>query len=116
MEVKDREDKDIRQPDLKSMNMEELRNWVTGAGQPAFRAKQIYQWFHVKLADGTEEMTNLPKSLREKMDEYGIYGVSVVTRLISEDDGTNKFLFRLHDGNVIESVLMKYKQDRKSVV
>ena len=67
MEVKDREDKDIRQPDLKSMNMEELRNWVTGAGQPAFRAKQIYQWFHVKLADGTEEMTNLPKSLREKM-------------------------------------------------
>ena len=109
MEVKDREDKDIRQPDLKSMNMEELRNWVTGAGQPAFRAKQIYQWFHVKLADGTEEMTNLPKSLREKMDEYGIYGVSVVTRLISEDDGTNKFLFRLHDGNVIESVLMKYK-------
>mgnify|MGYP000759011524 FL=1 len=95
MEVKDREDKDIRQPDLKSMNMEELRNWVTGAGQPAFRAKQIYQWFHVKLADGTEEMTNLPKSLREKMDEYGIYGVSVVTRLISEDDGTNKFLFRL---------------------
>ena len=109
MEVKDREDKDIRQPDLKSMNMEELRNWVIGAGQPAFRAKQIYQWFHVKLADGTEEMTNLPKSLREKMDEYGIYGVSVVTRLISEDDGTNKFLFRLHDGNVIESVLMKYK-------
>ena len=56
MEVKDREDKDIRQPDLKSMNMEELRNWVIGAGQPAFRAKQIYQWFHVKLADGTEEM------------------------------------------------------------
>ena len=44
MEVKDREDKDIRQPDLKSMNMEELRNWVIGAGQPAFRAKQIYQW------------------------------------------------------------------------
>ena len=75
MEVKDREDKDIRQPDLKSMNMEELRNWVIGAGQPAFRAKQIYQWFHVKLADGTEEMTNLPKSLREKMDEYGIYGI-----------------------------------------
>lgn len=109
MEVKDREDKDIRQPDLKSMNMEELKDWVTGAGQPAFRAKQIYQWFHVKLADGTDEMTNLPKNLREKMDEYGIYGVSVVTRLISEDDGTNKFLFRLHDGNVIESVLMKYK-------
>ena len=79
MEVKDREDKDIRQPDLKSMNMEELRNWVTGAGQPAFRAKQIYQWFHVKLADGTEEMTNLPKSLREKMDEYGTVSYTHLT-------------------------------------
>ncbi len=95
--------------DLRSMNMEELKNWVVGMGQPAFRAKQIYQWFHVKLAKETDEMTNLPKNLRQLMDSHGMYGVDVVTRLISSDDGTNKFLFRLYDGNVIESVLMKYK-------
>lgn len=95
--------------DLRSMNMEELKNWVVGVGQPAFRAKQIYQWFHVKLAKETDEMTNLPKNLRQLMDSHGMYGVDVVTRLISSDDGTNKFLFRLYDGNVIESVLMKYK-------
>lgn len=95
--------------DLRSMNMEELKNWVVGMGQPAFRAKQIYQWLHVKLAKETDEMTNLPKNLRQLMDSHGMYGVDVVTRLISSDDGTNKFLFRLYDGNVIESVLMKYK-------
>ena len=95
--------------DLKSMAVDELKDWVTSVGQPAFRAKQIYQWFHVKLADSTEEMTNLPKTLRELMDSQDIYGVDVVTRLESKDDGTNKFLFRLFDGNVIESVLMRYK-------
>ena len=95
--------------DLKSMSIDELKDWVQGVGQPAFRAKQIYQWFHVKLAGSIEEMTNLPKSLRELMDEQKIYGVNVVTRLESKEDGTNKFLFRLHDGNVIESVLMRYK-------
>lgn len=95
--------------DLKSMKIEELKTWVQSVGQPAFRAKQIYQWFHVKLADSTEEMTNIPKTLRELIDSQCIYGVSVVTRLESKEDGTNKFLFRLHDGNVIESVLMRYK-------
>lgn len=95
--------------DLKSMSIDELKDWVQGVGQPAFRAKQIYQWFHVKLAGSIEEMTNLPKTLRELMDEQKIYGVNVVTRLESKEDGTNKFLFRLHDGNVIESVLMRYK-------
>lgn len=95
--------------DLKSMSIDELKDWVQSVGQPAFRAKQIYQWFHVKLVGSTEEMTNLPKTLRELMDEQKIYGVSVVTRLESKEDGTNKFLFRLHDGNVIESVLMRYK-------
>ncbi len=103
------EDRGTQTLDIKSMMMDELKDWVISVGQPAFRAKQIYQWFHVKLADSAEEMTNLPKSLREIMDSQEIYGVSVVTRLISDEDGTNKFLFRLHDGNVIESVLMKYK-------
>lgn len=105
----DKEERDVQTMDLKSMNMKELSSWVAEAGQPAFRARQIYQWFHVRLAESVDEMTNIPKSLRELMAASDIYGVSVVTRLISKEDGTNKFLFRLHDGNVIESVLMKYK-------
>lgn len=95
--------------DIKSMNMEELKEWVTFNGQPEFRAKQIYKWLHEKLAEASSEMTNLPISLRKRIDEAGLYGVSTVTRLISKDDGTNKFLFRLRDGNVIESVLMRYR-------
>lgn len=95
--------------DIKSMNIDELKDWMTENGQPGFRAKQVYQWLHVKLAANTAEMTNIPKNLRELIDESGLYGVETVTRLISEEDGTNKFLFRLCDGNVIESVLMRYR-------
>lgn len=95
--------------DIKSMNIDELESWMAEKGQPRFRAKQVYQWLHVKLAADTSEMTNIPKNLRELIDEKGLYGVETVTRLISKEDGTNKFLFRLHDGNVIESVLMKYR-------
>ena len=95
--------------DLRSMSFDELKDWVVSVGQPAFRAKQIYQWFHEKLVTKTEEMTNLPKPLKEAVDKMGILDVEVVTRLISKEDGTNKFLFKLYDGNVIESVLMRYK-------
>jgi 23S rRNA (adenine2503-C2)-methyltransferase len=95
--------------DIKSMYPEELTAWVKASGEQAFRAKQIYQWLHVKLADNTSEMSNIPKSLAAKINQQKIYGVEVVTRLESKYDGTNKFLFRLHDGNVIESVLMRYK-------
>lgn len=94
--------------DIKSMSMDELKDWAVTCGEPAFRAKQIYNWLHVKLAADTSEMTNLPKKLRDRIDESGLYGVETVTRLVSKEDGTNKFLFRLHDGNVIESVFMRY--------
>ena len=78
-------------------------------GTKSFRGKQIYSWLHEKLVDSFEEMTNLPKNLREKLDEeYEIRQVSVVKRQISKMDPTEKFLFELDDGNMIESVLMKY--------
>lgn len=96
--------------DIKSMNLAELTEFVAGIGEKAFRAKQLYQWLHVKQVYAFSDMTNLSKAFHEKLDE-----VSYVTNLkqeqvqISKIDGTRKYLFLLEDGNVIESVLMRYK-------
>ena len=96
--------------DIASYSFEELKAEMEDLGEKAFRAKQIYEWLHKKLADDFEEMTNLSKPLREKLDErYEIRRVEVERRQISQIDGTNKFLFCLNDGNMVESVLMKYK-------
>ncbi len=96
--------------DIRSRSLEELKSEIAQMGEKPFRAKQIYEWLHVKLADSFEEMTNLSKQLREKLDEeYIILPVRMLERQVSGLDGTNKFLFCLHDGNVVESVLMKYR-------
>ena len=96
--------------DLKSMTMEELTDCIVELGEKKFRAKQIYEWLHVKLADRFEDMTNLSKGLREKLDaEYEIARVRMVDHQISKVDPTEKFELELADGNMIESVLMKYE-------
>ena len=95
--------------DIRAYGYEELQKEMATIGEKAFRAKQIYEWLHVKLVDHFDEMTNLSKALREKLEEnYEILPVVMLERQISQIDGTNKFLFRLYDGNVVESVLMKY--------
>ncbi len=96
--------------DIRSFTLEELKIEMETIGEKAFRAKQVYEWLHVKLVDSFEDMTNLSKGLREKLDgAYRIPGVQMVERQISQIDGTNKFLFQLEDGHVVESVLMRYK-------
>lgn len=100
---------DILKLDIKSMMPDELKLWVTYKGEPAYRAKQIFEWLHKKLVSCADEMTNIPKLLINDIKEQKIYGVSEEARLVSKYDGTNKFLFKLYDGNVIESVFMKYK-------
>ena len=96
--------------DIKSMTLGELTAELAAMGEKAFRAKQMYQWMHVKLAAGFEEMTNLSKSLREECGKKFSY-TSLETVEIQESklDGTKKFLFGLSDGNVVESVWMQYK-------
>lgn len=95
--------------DIKSLYPEELEAKLKLIGLPAFRAKQIYEWLHVKLATGYDDMTNLSKDLREKMkSEFPITILKEVDSLHSATDGTVKYLFRLMDDRVIESVLMKY--------
>ena len=96
--------------DIRSYPFEQLKGEMLLIGEKAFRAKQIYEWIHVKLAGSFEEMTNLSKQLRAKLaQEYEIYPVEMLEQQISQIDGTNKFLFRLRDDNVIESVLMRYQ-------
>lgn len=95
--------------DIRSMTLPELTKDMAQMGEKAFRAKQIYQWLHEKLVDQFDDMTNLSKPLREKLlDAYCIPQMKIVSVLTSEDKDTKKYLFRLEDGNVIESVWMRY--------
>ena len=93
---------------LKSMTLPELTAVLKELGQPAFRAKQVYTWLH-KGVRAYDEMTNLPKSLRDTLArEYPICVPKVVRRQESARDGTIKYLWELSDGNCVETVLMRY--------
>ncbi|MGN0496810.1 MAG: 23S rRNA (adenine(2503)-C(2))-methyltransferase RlmN [Lachnospiraceae bacterium] len=94
--------------DIKSLNLDELTKYLVSKGYPGFRGKQIYDWCHVKLVRSVDEMNNVPKNIREDIRDDFV-SLEVVKRYISKVDGTNKFVFRLFDGNVIESVFMPYK-------
>ena len=99
----------MEKTDIRSLNLEELKAWFKERGEKPFRAGQLYLWMHQKLAGSFDEMTNLSKGLREKLAGETEYTVlKPVEILTSEIDGTQKYLFELKDGNVIESVLMKY--------
>ncbi len=95
--------------DIKSYTLDELKDALKSMQLPAFRAKQMYEWLHVKLVPGFDEMTNLPLALRKQCEEtFHFMGLEPVTVQESAIDGTKKYLFRLYDGNYVESVWMKY--------
>ncbi|MBO5725843.1 MAG: hypothetical protein J6S00_02125 [Clostridia bacterium] len=95
--------------DIKSMTIPEIKEFLTTLGEPSYRANQIFSWLQSGVVS-FDEMTNLSKSLRAKLDEqFYIADVKIVKRLESEIDGTVKYLYELHDGELIESVFMKYK-------
>ena len=95
--------------DIKSMNLAEMTEFFKDLGEPAFRAKQVFCWLH-KGARSFDEMSNLSKSLRETLSARCCIDVPTVERKqVSELDGTIKYLWRLPDGNCIETVLMRYK-------
>lgn len=94
--------------DIKSMTLAELQGAMKSLGQPAFRAGQIYTWLH-RGARSFQEMTNLSKDLRQQLEErYEITVPQVVRKQESRKDGTVKYLWRLSDGNCVETVLMRY--------
>ncbi len=94
--------------DMKSMTLAELEQALGEMGEPKFRAKQIFTWMH-RGARSFDEMSNLSKSLRARLSEsYELYAPEAVRKLVSKNDGTIKYLWRLKDGNCVESVLMRY--------
>lgn len=94
--------------DIKSMNQAEMADYFRELGEPAFRAKQVFQWLH-RGAVSFDDMTNLSKGLREKLSGSCYITAPVVERKqVSAQDGTIKYLWKLRDGNCIETVLMRY--------
>ena len=90
------------------LTLNDWQEWVRTSGLPAYRAAQIHQWTARGISD-VNEMTNLPKSLRDMItDNFIIDSLHLEYKLVSKIDGTAKYIYRLADGNVIESVLMKY--------
>ena len=95
--------------DIRSLTQEEMKVFVTEIGEKPFRGKQIYQWLHEKQVTSFDEMTNLSAKLRERLKETAALTVlKEVTVQTSALDGTKKYLFELEDGNMVESVLMRY--------
>ncbi len=95
--------------DIKSMTPEELAAYFKELGQPAFRAKQVFRWLY-RGVTSFDEMTDLPKALREQLEERCFLTVPKVARKqVSAIDGTIKYLWELADGNCIETVLMRYQ-------
>lgn len=93
---------------LKSLTLTELTALLKEQGEPGFRAKQVYTWLH-KGVRSYAEMTNLPQSLRDRLEQqYPICPPKVVRKQVSKLDGTTKYLWELSDGNCVESVLMRY--------
>ncbi len=99
---------------LKNMTEDELKEFIVSLGEKAFRGTQIFSWIY-KGARTFDDMKNIPKSLREKLEEVSYIGnIEKELRLESKIDRTKKYLFALNDGNIIETVMMDY-EDRVTV-
>lgn len=99
----------MQKKDIRSMEQNTLEREITNLGEKPYRARQIFQWLHQKFAAGFDEMTNLPKDLRAALEkEYTCMPIRILEKKVSSLDGTKKYLFRLWDSQVIESVLLKY--------
>lgn len=95
--------------DLRSASEKEMEEFAVSVGEKKFRGRQLFQWVHTKRAEDFEEMTNLPAGFRAELKKkYIVSGVTVMEKQVSEKGDTAKYLFALPDGNMIESVWMKY--------
>ena len=97
-----------QKPSIYSLKLSDLEAWLTEQKQQAFRAKQIYNWLYVRRVESFEEMQNVPKELRQLLEEN--FTITTLKTLVKQtsSDGTMKFLFELHDGYSIETVLMRH--------
>jgi 23S rRNA (adenine2503-C2)-methyltransferase len=102
--------------DVRKLSLDDITNQVKALGEPAFRAKQIYEWLWKKSAHSWEEMTNLSKELRSKLEEIFEINPIVLDKIQHSSDGTIKSRFILHDGHKIESVLIPVRDDNRFTV
>lgn len=94
---------------LRNLLPEELEELLSELGEPRYRAKQVFKWLGRGIGD-IDEMSDIPKSLREKLKEnYTLYRPNVLSKQVSKLDGTIKYLWELSDGNAVETVVMSYK-------
>ncbi|MGD6879437.1 23S rRNA (adenine(2503)-C(2))-methyltransferase RlmN [Bacillus infantis] len=98
-----------QKPSIYSLQLDELKDWLKDNNEKAFRAAQIFEWLYQKRVASFEDMTNLSKALRDKLNES--FTLTTLKTLIQQtsSDGTIKFLFELHDGYSIETVLMRHE-------
>ena len=95
--------------DIKNLTLDELEQDIINMGEAKFRAKQIFSWLHQKNVSSFDEMLNISKGFREKLNNrFKITNIEIVDKLISSVDKTTKYLFKLENNHIIESVLMKY--------
>jgi 23S rRNA (adenine2503-C2)-methyltransferase len=95
-------------PFLYSLTQDALKEWLVREGEKPYRSQQIFDWLYVKRVRTFDEMSNLPKTLREKLrEQFRLDALGEIARQVSRD-GTVKFLFRLHDGHAIETVIMRH--------
>jgi len=102
--------------DIRHLSLAELQDILVGMGEKRFRAQQVYEWLWQKSARSFEAMTNLSKSLREQLEEHFIINCIVEDKVQRSLDGTIKSRFRLHDGHLIESVLIPVPKDNRYTV
>jgi len=102
---------------LYDLDLFSLQFLLAGWGEPAYRARQLWEWLYVHLADDLDSMTNLPKSLRERLAAETVIGVPQVVDTVRSSDGkTHKHLLRLADGEMVEVVLMQYERRRTACI
>lgn len=104
----------MTKPFIKNLSLPEVEFLFTELGEKPYRAKQLFNWLYEKNIDSFSEMTNFSKELRKTLDDkYSVSALSLEERQISETDDTEKYLFKTHDGNYIESVLIKNDTNEK---
>ncbi|MEK4424380.1 23S rRNA (adenine(2503)-C(2))-methyltransferase RlmN [Solibacillus sp. FSL K6-1523] len=106
---REKKEKPQLKPSIYSLRLDELKDWLVENGEKAFRAGQIFEWLYEKRVKTYEEMSNLSKGLREKLEQQ--FGLTTLSTIIKQEskDGTIKFLFQLQDGYSIETVLMRHE-------
>jgi len=102
--------------DIRLLSKAEILEWFLGMGEKKFRAKQVYEWLWEKSANSFQEMTNLSKGLREKLEAHFVINVITEDKVQRSNDGTIKSRFQLHDGHFIESVLIPVPSDKRFTV